>query len=258
MANGFTRNALLFKQGPAEVRNGLNACGRVHESVIVRAPSRRSVGKKPFVQGSTPSIEEVEPVVLGASQNSQRVLRLLGIDEQPVPGRTRKQAGMKLGMEINRSNTAHGTHHLVHHASGLIKKGNFYTPSCMRHPFVIESLSCPSSNQCAPCSCERTRTASTGLLRNGTCHFRTPSAFRKPTLLLSHVQRRQPVLPRVGPGQFIKVPRVDLIQIQKVQFNGLIRPRRAAQLAAQVNGGRSHGQPKIVLMFAKQANSARC
>ena len=160
-------------------------------------------------------------------------------------------------MKIDRSHAAHGAHHLVHHAPGLIKKSHFHAPRCMGHPLAIKGLPRPRGDQCTPRCCERTRTAGTGLLRDGTCHFCPPSVFRQPPFLASDVQRCQPI--RAGPRfrQFIQAPCMDLVQIKQVQFNGSIRPRSAANVAAQINRRRHHGESKIILMLAKQANPAR-
>ena len=161
-------------------------------------------------------------------------------------------------VKIDRSHAAHSAYHLVHHAPRFIKKRHFHAPRRMGQPLAIKGLPRPRGDQCTPRCYERTRTAGTSLLRDGTCHFSPPAVFRQPSFLASYMQCCQPIRPRARFRQFIQVPRVDLIQIEQVQFNRSIRPRSAAKVAAQINRRHNHGESKIILMLAKQANPTRC
>ena len=137
--------------------------------------------------------------------------------------------GLKLRSEFDFSGAAHSAHHLVHHTARFVEPLNLRTPCCMGNPLatglVVHNPTVPQSNERAPCSCQSTGAARTGLLWDLTGHSGIPAHGRQPPFLLGYMQGREPIVPGSRFRKRIQVPLSRGPQIKQVKVHPPITAR---------------------------------
>ena len=212
---------------------------------------RQSFWKHACVQGGSHSSSSSSRWCL-ARKECPACLWVVRVDQQPL-ARDEKRVASRTQDEIDRSHAAHGTHHLSIMPPGSSKNA---LPRATSHgpPIPIEAFPVRvaiNAHHAAVSALELLAPACCGMALVASA--RHPFSGNRP--LASDVQRRQPI--RAGPVRAMH-PSSVWTSSKSSRCNSTVRSEREpANVAAQINRRRHHGESKIILMLAKQANPAR-